>query len=191
MDLDSPSLLHSPRARGRFKPEAPFAPYSKSLLMSTAFRSLSVNARKCFDRLMVEHLAHRMLENGRLVVTFDDFYGYGVTRENITASIAELAAFGLVEVMERGGLYVGERRPNLYRLTMFVTFDIRAPTDEWKAITAADVVAFRKDQREREQTRKARKASLKATRAEIDQEEVVRPKRSSTFGVRLAGMTGD
>jgi hypothetical protein len=50
---------------------------TRDFLESPAYRSLSVNARKCLDRLIIEHIGHGRTENGRLIVTHEQFKTYG------------------------------------------------------------------------------------------------------------------
>lgn len=148
------SLLKSgSRITRRFPIETPFVPYSRALLESVALRSLSINARRCFDRLMLEHVQNAQLENGRLIVTYEDFCRYGATRESIADALAELEATGLIRIVERGGFHFGERRPHLYRLTMFPTWDLEGPSNDWRKVEEETVSAFRTDRRERRASR--------------------------------------
>jgi hypothetical protein len=47
---------------------------SLALMDSDAFRSLSINARRVLDRLVIEHFRHNRIENGDLRVAARQFH---------------------------------------------------------------------------------------------------------------------
>jgi hypothetical protein len=86
----------------------PWAWCTFEMLESGAMRSLSVNARRVLDRIRLEHMAHGGLENGRLKVTWLDFEKYGVGRQFIGKSIAEVVAVGIVAIERPGRMLHGQ-----------------------------------------------------------------------------------
>ncbi|MCB1469256.1 MAG: hypothetical protein KDK08_19430 [Rhizobiaceae bacterium] len=110
---------------------------TRDFLESAAFRSLSVNARKCLDRLIIEHISHNRLENGRLIVTHEQFIEYGVTGEYVGDALDELAYKGLLKA-ERGKAGNGTAHPTIFTLTFDGRRDGLPATDEWKKCTLAE-----------------------------------------------------
>lgn len=112
-------------------------PMRCSLLESWAWRLTSFAARRCLDRIMLEHLANGGQRNGDLVVTFNDFEAYGVRRNSIATALRELEALGLIEFIQYGSPSADLRQPHIFRLTFIETkTPIEKPaTDEWKHLT--------------------------------------------------------
>lgn len=136
---------------------APWIGHPLELLRSPAYRSLGINARRCLDRIEIEHLAHAGKENGNLIVTYDDFVAYGATRECVRAALQELEDAGLIEITQQGGLARGERHPNKYRLTFEPDRERSPRTDEWEKITAEQIVERAQSRRELESRRRSNK----------------------------------
>ncbi|PDT28699.1 hypothetical protein CO660_15140 [Rhizobium sp. L9] len=105
------------------------------LLESAAFTTLSANACRAFFRIVIEHVSHAGLQNGRLVVTHPQFVSYGVTGEYVADALDELEYKGLVKV-RRGRAGSGVAHPNLFTLTFVGDHEGAPPTDEWKRCTA-------------------------------------------------------
>lgn len=105
------------------------------LLNSEAFKSLSGNGSKAFFRLVIEHALHAALENGKLIVTHDQFIEYGVTGEYVADALDELEYKGLIKI-KRGRAGSGTSHPSLYTLTFTGTFEGIAATNEWRSCTA-------------------------------------------------------
>ena len=109
-----------------------------AMLEHPAFHALSFVARRILDRIEIEHCHTGGNENGNLIVTYSDFERFGIRRKSVTAAIAELVAFGFLEVVERGRPSAMEyRTPSKYRLTYFHTAT-RGPTDEWARLSEDD-----------------------------------------------------
>lgn len=107
-------------------------PIVLSLLESEALASLSLAARRCLDRLLIEHMLHAGKENGRLKVTYEDFARFGVRRASIAEALREIEERGLIEVVERGrGGNREYRKATVFRITFLPTTDAE-PTDEWR-----------------------------------------------------------
>jgi hypothetical protein len=80
----------------------PFVPHTLSMLVSHAYRVLSLTARRVLDRIEIEHLQHGGKENGNLTVTYDQFEDYGIHRHAIGPAIREVVVLGFVEITEHG-----------------------------------------------------------------------------------------
>ena len=104
------------------------------LMESDAFRTLTGNASKAFFRIVIEHTSHGATRNGQLIVTHQQFFEYGVTREYVADALDELAYKGLIKI-KRGRAGAGTAHPNLYTLTFVGDCEGAAPTNEWKRCT--------------------------------------------------------
>jgi len=131
-----------------------------SLVCSEAWRSRSINCVRVIERLIVENSEHRMLENGNLICTYDQFESFGVTRSRIQAAISEGVVLGLLRVT-RGGRYAGSNQPSRYRLTFFATRDGAPPTNEWKAVDKRMARAFQREQNIERELRATWRRNLK------------------------------
>lgn len=78
-------------------------------------------------------------ENGKLIVTYDNFAAWGVkNRKTICNALRELETAGFVRVTYAGRVsYGAARNPSQYRLTWIGTWDGNPPTNEWKAFEKA------------------------------------------------------
>lgn len=109
-----------------------FIAHRVEMLESPAWAALSFAARRCLDRIEIEHAHHGAKENGNLPVTYGDFERFGVRRKSIAPAIRQLVKCGFVEVTHKGrGGNAEYRQPSRYRLTYIFT-KAAAPTDEWK-----------------------------------------------------------
>ena len=71
----STGRLADKRERSRIgPPKEPWAFIPLEVLESGAFQSLSINARRVIDRLIIEHFRHNRLENGALRVAARQFH---------------------------------------------------------------------------------------------------------------------
>jgi hypothetical protein len=128
-----------PRDKKFVQIPAPFAPIPLEVMQSDAFRTLGIHARRVLDVLGIEHVAHRFLENGRLVATYDQLERAHIPRRKIRGAIAELETRGLIRRMAvgSGNRRTGDRQPSLYRLTFLGSVpDRMGPTDEWRSYVA-------------------------------------------------------
>jgi uncharacterized protein with NRDE domain len=137
---------------------------SRDLMESPAWRTLSVNARKSLDRLIVEHIGHGRRMNGELIATHDQFIDYGVTCDFVADALEELAYKGLIK-MRKGRAGNGTAHPTVYTLTMDGTFDGLPATNEWKKFTQAEAklwseVVRKQKAEERAKIGRKRKSSL-------------------------------
>jgi len=106
------------------------------LLMSPAWQHRPRPLCTILERIEIEHMRHAGKENGHLVVTYDQFVAYGVSRRAVAPAIACGVRLGLVEVRQAHEVTRNIKSPNEYRLTYLPEKDRRAPTDEWAGVTA-------------------------------------------------------
>jgi DNA-binding HxlR family transcriptional regulator len=131
----STGRLADKRQRSRIgPPKEPWVFIPLEVLESEAFRSLSINARRACDRLIIENGRHSRLENGALRVSARQFHDWGVTKDCLTPAIRELEARGLIEVSP-GEATGALRPPHIYRLTFYGTLE-KPATDEWRNWTS-------------------------------------------------------
>jgi hypothetical protein len=115
-----------------------FAPHTIEMLLSPAFRVLSLTGHRILARLEIELARHGGKDNGRLPVTFADFEEYGIERHAIGPGVREVCALGLVENTRPGHSGNGEfRSPNLFRLTYLRAYG-KDPTHDWRQIETAE-----------------------------------------------------
>lgn len=108
--------------------------FTREMLESEAWAAMPLAARLVVERIAIEHLAHGGGENGRLIVTYDDFEKFGVRRKSIVQAIAVAVSLGWIDVV-RGRRNSGPiRHPSRYRLTWLATTEDLAPTNRWKTI---------------------------------------------------------
>lgn len=113
--------------------------YPRSMLESAAMRVLSQAAIRVMHRIEIEHMAHGGAENGRLIVTYDQFEEYGVYCHAISPALRELVALGFLEVTEKGcGGNENHKRANRFRLTYVNMKSREQPTHEWQRIKTLD-----------------------------------------------------
>ena len=148
----------------RWAVDKPFVQLSSQLLASPAMRRLGINARRVLDRLLCEQAAHASLENGRLIVTYDQFVEAGCSRGLIPEGIRQLVDHGLAEVVEVGGIGMGIRRPSFYRLTMFPA-NGHGPTHEWKRVTDEKITKTREGRRTVRERARSFRVAQRVTRA--------------------------
>ena len=111
---------------------------STELLLSTAWRSMSINCHKLIFHLIIEHSQHAGRENGRLLSTYIQLQHYGLTRNKIRAAIEEAEFLGLIR-HKRGRKIDGCNQPNTYRLTFYPDDEHGYATNQWKSITEEKV----------------------------------------------------
>jgi hypothetical protein len=107
------------------------------MLESPAYRALSLSAHRVIDRVCLEHMYQGGAENGRLIVTYDDFEKYGVHRHSIAPAIRLAIALGFLEITKQGRAGNAEwRAPHQYRITFHASDGVAGDgTHEWRQIT--------------------------------------------------------
>jgi hypothetical protein len=109
------------------------------MMQSPAYRILSRAAHQVMARIEIELRRHGGRDNGKLVVTFDDFIEYGLDRHAIAPAIRELEALGFIRVTERGRAGNAEyRSPNKFYLTFANERDGKEPPHDWRKIQTMD-----------------------------------------------------
>ena len=109
--------------------------YPRSMLESPTMRALSLSAIRVMHRLEVEHMAHGGAENGRLIVTHDQFVEAGVHHNAIAPAIRELVVLGFIEITEKGCAgNESQRRPHRFRLTYVNMKSREEPSHEWRNV---------------------------------------------------------
>jgi hypothetical protein len=125
------------------------------MLESASYQVLSLSAHRALARIEIEFAhnggegAKRGNENGKLIVTFDDFERYGIHRRSIAPAIRELEALGFIEITERGRAGNAEYRlPHKFRLTYRDTKRNR-PTHEWRRIETIEAAIAKSEEARR------------------------------------------
>src|SRR5262245_10931340 len=107
-----------PGERRARKIEGQFIPRLVEMMEAPSYRVLSLAAHLCLSRIEVELAHHAGYDNGRLIVTYDQFVEYGLHRHAIAPALRELQALGFIEITERGVAGNAQHRaPNRFRLT--------------------------------------------------------------------------
>jgi hypothetical protein len=116
-----------------------FPPRLVEMLEAPAYRVLTLSAHRVLDRIEIELRHHGGTNNGKLVVTYDDFQRYGMMdRHSVGPAIREVVALGFIEITEHGRAGNAEwRTPSKYRLTYQPT-DCTDPTHEWRRISTIE-----------------------------------------------------
>lgn len=114
---------------------------TQEMLLSPAWRTMSLASRKVVDRIIIEHLRHDRRENGELVVTYDDFVAYGIRRQSVKPAIEEAIRLGWIDRTAKGVRSFGAaRRPSKYGLTWIGRKDHTAPSNRWRrSVPIADM----------------------------------------------------
>jgi hypothetical protein len=87
------------------------------LLQSPALRVLSRAAHLALLRIELELRQHGGFNNGKLIVTTQQFIDYGIPRLMVASALRELVALGLIRITERGrGGNADYRRAHRFRL---------------------------------------------------------------------------
>jgi hypothetical protein len=109
----------------------PFVKLPRDLLDSSAWRELSINARRLIDFLLIEHMRHGGRRNGFLLAPRRHLAEFGIGRHFITGAIEEVERAGLVDCRRGVG-----RTPSIYSLTWLPLSDGSEPSNRWRAAGA-------------------------------------------------------
>lgn len=127
----------NPSRRDWMTADGGFLPIRLGMLLSPAYQARTRPLASILERLEIEHLRHGGAQNGGLCVSYSQFAEYGVSRRTVRPALLLGVALGLLEVIQIQEV-VGDIRPdNMYRLTYVPERGKRAPTDEWRSVTAA------------------------------------------------------
>src|SRR5438105_13754603 len=124
-------------ARTRNKISGQFSAHLVEMLLSPAYRILSLSARRVLDRIEIELAHHGGHDNGKLPITFNQFNEYGIHRHSIAPGMREAHALGFCVVTQKGRAGNAEHRaPNFFRLTYRpIKGSPGDGTHEWRRIT--------------------------------------------------------
>jgi hypothetical protein len=113
--------------------KALYVAHTREMRESVAWRAVPDIGRRVLDRLELEHLRHRLRDNGRLFCRYEDFEEWGLRRASVRFGIEVVTALGFVVITRRGWKSI----PSTYRLTYVKSFRDEPPiTDEWKRFKA-------------------------------------------------------
>lgn len=144
---------------------------TREMLENPAYHARSINARRLWDALRLEHLRNGALENGGLVMPYNELQRvHGCSRGLIRDAIDELVALGFLAEGEPKPVNGNHRPANTYRLTFLGTGRAAPPTNEWKRFNGASrdfVEMAKRAARERRQQlrRKQSEARQRARRS--------------------------
>lgn len=115
-----------------------FVWFTRQIMRSSAFRAMSLNARKLVDRVLIEHMDHGGAQNGELIVTYADLVDWGIRRNSIPPAIAEVVALGILEHRPgRASHIAGKGHPQVFRISWLPTGD-EPPSTKWCAFTTIE-----------------------------------------------------
>jgi hypothetical protein len=100
------------------------------MMFSPAWRSLSINACRILEFLLIEHRNHAFSENGNLIATYAQLVKFGVVGSEIFQALDELEFVGLVK-SERGGRWADTNQPSRFRVTFYADKNGNSATNEW------------------------------------------------------------
>ena len=152
----------NPSRREWMTADGGFLPLRLGMLLSPAYQARTRPLALILERLEIEHLRHGGKHNGGLCVSYRQFEEYGVSPRTIRPSLSLGEALGLMQVIQIQEV-AGDIRPeNMYRLTYVPERDKKAPTDEWRYVTADQIAKAVEEFRARTTTKKGQ------TEAETD-----------------------
>ena len=147
--------------------------YPRSILESCALRVLSHTAIRVMHRIEIEHMAHGGAENGKLIVTYDQFEEYGVSRNSVGPAIRELVALGFLEITEKGIASNENGRPNRFRLTYVNVKSREQPTNEWRRVMTIEEADRLAKEARAEKDQRARALGSRGARARLKKQNSV------------------
>jgi len=135
----------------------PFVWQTADLLTSIAYQAMSINARRVIDRIQIEHMDHAGLENGKLIVTHDDFKKFGVSRDFVGDAVDELAYLKLIKINIRGRAGEGTGYANCFELTWLPPKGSYLCDDIWQGVTRKRVRAWKQSERKKARLRRVKR----------------------------------
>jgi hypothetical protein len=103
-----------------------FVKLPRHVIESDAWRSLSINARRFVDFLMLEHMRRAGARNGKLLAPRRQLEPAGIGAQYVSAAIEEMTSRGLVLVKRGSG-----RQPNTYTLVWLPLSNESRPDRPW------------------------------------------------------------
>jgi hypothetical protein len=167
-----------------------FAPRLIDLLESPAYRTLHLPEHRILARLEIELAHHGGLENGSLIVTYEQFMAYGVRLNSIAPAIRTLIALGFIRVkLGRGGnseFYQPNRFELTYRKIQAKRYgDVIEESNDWKRVKTLDeaqrIAKVARSEKTKTGPKKKQKSTLRSVeRAHSTKRRVETPGSHST-----------
>jgi hypothetical protein len=148
--------------------------FTKSMVNSAAFQELIQHkgALRVVLRVVIEYLEHDGQDNGRLIVTYDNFEEFGISAPMIPESIDIAEALRFLIVHRGRKSKKDKRHPNRYGLTFYPIYE-EFETNDWKRIQTrmeAEAIVERVKERRRAEAAK-RRVSSPSIAPEVEGEE--------------------
>jgi hypothetical protein len=105
---------------------------TREMMESDAWLSLSPNAHRLIQFLMVEHMRHASAANGKLLAPRRQLAAFGIRTNSISGAIQQAIDLGLVDVRRGTG-----RAASTYSLTWYPLHDGTEPTNRWETVVSA------------------------------------------------------
>jgi hypothetical protein len=124
------------RRKSRNQIASQFTALTIEMMLSPAWRVLTLAARRVLDRVSIEVRRHGGNQKDGVPVTYKDFEDYGIDHHSIAPAIREVVALGFVDIARPGrGGNADFRRPAMYRATFEYAVDCE-PSHRWRHITS-------------------------------------------------------
>ena len=143
------------------------------MLESPAFRVMGHTASRVMHRIEIEHMAHGGAENGKLIVTYDQFEEYGISRNAVGPAMRELVALGFLEITEKGIAGDENGSPNRFRLTHVNVKSREQPTNEWRRIRTVEEANRLAKKARADKDQRARALGARGARARLQKQKSV------------------
>ena len=163
-------IHHDFRKVNKIPNGVPFVPLTYELLNSDAWRSQSIHCLRLINFLMIENMAHKGLENGNLIATYDQLVTFGIGRGYISLAISEASYIGLIEVHRGRNRGYANSDCNRFRLTFLFASQANEttgaveyiePTNEWRNTNKEDIKKWKQGKRLYKEQKKAQKLKSK------------------------------
>ncbi len=127
--------------------DEPFVQITFELMNSPSWRAKSISCSKLLDFLMLEHMAHKGMENGNLLATYNQLEQFGIARNCINKTIQEAENLGLVIAERKGRQARNKNYCTCFKLT-FLPHSFHnekgvkmysEPSNDWRMITDAEI----------------------------------------------------
>jgi hypothetical protein len=105
---------------------------TREMMENDAWLSLSPNAHRLIQFLMVEHMRHASAANGKLLAPRRQLAAFGIRAGSISGAIQQAFELGFIDV-KRG---IG-RAASTYSLTWYPLHDGTEPTNRWATVVSA------------------------------------------------------
>jgi hypothetical protein len=136
--------------------------HTEDMLISPAWRALSINAKRVIERVELEHMAHGGNENGTLPVTHQNFRKHGIYATAIAPAIQEAIFLGFIRCVQ-GGRWNEKNTPSIFRITWLGDKNGNAPTNEWQSVTQEQIDVWKSKRNQSQKARKQWRKNLKHT----------------------------